>query len=316
MNIVVVGYGSMFQALVKAVLASRHKLVGVFRHENITLPHLKKIYKDKFNPSLDYRFILKHNLNEIKAKSVNSDAFRNFIEQNEVDIIIVGSWSEKFSVQTINTAKKACINVHPSLLPKYRGPNPYIQTILNGETITGVTFHLMDVNYDTGAIIHQKEVNIFPDDTGGLLRSRCCITASKELKFLLSHFETKLKYPVSQNERNATYQNQISLGESILDFTKETSTQIDRRIRALTPWLKCCICYHNEFFTFDSYKIYSKVLNKKPSLIIKKTANTLFIVCKDGRIMGFSNLKIKRPFSRLTTKLYLNNFVKVDTEVS
>ena len=316
MNIVIVGYGNMFQSLIKAVLATKHKLVGVFRQENTTLSPLKKFFKDKYAPSDDYKFILKNKLTEIKANSVNSDEFRAFLKANKVDVVLVGSWHEKFSTQTINVPRKACINVHPSLLPKYRGPNPYFQTIIHGETITGVTFHLMDVNYDTGAILHQKEVNIFPDDTGETLKSRCCTTAGKELKFLLEHFETKLKYPISQNELYATYQPQIHLSDSILDFTKETSEQIDRRIRALKPWLKCNICYKNEFLTFNNYKIYSRVLNKKPSLIVKKTDNTIFIVCKDGRVMGFSGLQLRRPFANLLTKLYLNNIVKVDTEAN
>ncbi len=314
MNIVVVGYGRMFQSLVKAVLASNHNLAGVYRHDNVMLSPFMKFYCDKFSPSNDYKFILKNNLTDIKARSVNSDEFRNFLKINNVDLLIVGSWSEKFSMQTINTPKIACINVHPSLLPKYRGPNPYIMTILNGETITGVTFHLMDVNYDTGAILHQKEVNIFPDDTGASLKARCCIAAQKELQFLLNNFDIKLKKPISQNETQATYYHHVGLSDAILNFEKETSEQINRRIRALNPWLNCFICYKNEFFTFKDYKMYSKILNKKPSTIVKKTANSIYIVCKDGRVMGFANLKIQRPVLKYFTKFYMNNIVKVDTQ--
>ncbi len=316
MNIVIVGYGAMFQALAEAVLASKHNLSGVLRHDNVLFHPFIKYFRDKFRPSNDYNFILRNNLADIKAESVNSDEFRNFLKTNNVDVVITGSWSEKFSVQTINTPKIACINVHPSLLPEYRGPNPYMMTILNGESLTGVTFHLMDADYDTGAILHQKEVDILPDDTGADLKLRCCITAQKELKFLLDNFDIKIKSPKRQNEHLASYYPHINLSESILDFEKETSNQLDRRIRALTPWLKCCICYENEFFTFKDYKIYPEISDKKPSVIVKKTGNSIFIACKDGHVMGFNGLELKRPVLKYFTELYLKNIVKTGNRIS
>ena len=243
MKIVIVGYGEMFRSIISGVLKTQHEIVGVFRQENILYSPLKKFFYDVFRPSDDYNFIKTQQLPEIKAKSVNSPEFIDALKKLKPDIVLVGSWSEKFSVQTINIPKKGCVNVHPALLPQYRGPNPYAQVILNSEDKTGVTFHLMDVNYDTGSILHQKEVPMSFVDTGKSLKHKCCDVARQEVQVLLDSYTEKFKNQISQNEKEATYQCQLSLADSILDFSKETSFEIDRRIRALTPWLNCHICY-------------------------------------------------------------------------
>ncbi len=313
MNIVIVGYGEMLKALITGILTTENNIVGVFRHENVLFSPFKKFFYDIFSPSADYHFIKAHKLYEIKAKSVNSENFRKEIKKLKTDIIIVGSWSEKFSVQTINTPKMACINVHPSLLPKYRGPNPYIQVILNNEKQTGITFHLMDVNYDTGAILYQKEVKILPSENGQSLKLKCCTAAQEEVPILLKNLKGKLKNSVSQNETISSYQHKIELKDCILDFKNDTSEQITRKIRAFYPWLKCFIPYRNQFFSFEKYKIIDKQNNKPSGHIISKGKKSISIVCADNKIIRFTDLKMVIPFSKFITRLYLKKFVKINS---
>lgn len=312
MKIVVVGYGEMLNALVEGISASEHEIVGVFRHENVKLSPFKKFFIDRFSPSKDYNLVRYRNLTDIKAKSVNSSEFRKFLNVNKVDIVFVGSWSEKFSPQTINTPKYGVVNIHPSLLPKYRGPNPYLQVILHGEKETGITFHLMDVNYDTGAILHQKVIPTQISDNGKTLKHRCCNAVKSEIKYLLSDFESRMKYAVSQNENYATYQARIGLKETILNFKDETADETDRRIRALTPWAECFIPYKHEYFSFKNHKILSVPVKQAPATIIGKDGNSLSVVCKDHKVIRFSELKINRMFSKPLTKFFLNNIVKVN----
>ena len=310
MKIVVVGYGEMFRALIVGILKTQNEIVGVFRHENVTLAPLDKKYNDILKPSDDCNFVRIHKLHDIQAKSVNSQEFIDAVKELQADIIITGSWSEKFSAQTINSPKIACINVHPSLLPKYRGPNPYLQTILHNEKKTGITFHLMDINYDTGSILHQAEVDIQPNETGLSLKNKCCNLAIKEVQTLLKDLPQKIKNQQSQNEKDATYYHHISLKESILNFEKETAEETDRRIRALSPWIKCYIAYKNDFFEFDNYKICKEKSRKEPATIVKKKNKSIIVVCKDGSLMKFSSLKSKRPFGKLLSGYYFNKIIK------
>ncbi len=314
MRIVIVGYGEMFQALISGVLKTEHKIVGVFRQENIKYSPIKRFFHDFICPSSDFNFIRALNLKDINAPGVNSPKFINEILKLKTDLIIAGSWGEKFSIQTIKTPSIACINTHPSLLPEFRGPNPYIHVILQDKKESGITFHLMDVNYDTGAILLQKPVVVTNTDTGGSLKLRCCDAAKKGVIELLNDFQNKINNPISQNECAATYQHKIPISESLLDFTKESALEIDRRIRALTPWLNCHICYKNEFLTFKDYKIFGKPSQKPAATIIKKTKNSIFIVCKDGRVIHFKRLSVKRPFPKIYTCFYLKYFIKINSQ--
>lgn len=314
MKIIVVGYGEMLQALISGILLTKHQIVGVFRHENVIYPKLKNMFLDKFKPSYDCLFVENHNLYDIKASSVNSKEFRAEVEKLEADLIIVGSWSEKFSMQTINLPKIGCINVHPSLLPKYRGPNPYVQAILNNEKESGITFHLMDVNYDTGAILHQAKTDISSDETGSTLKLKCCNLAKNEVSFVLDNISSLIKNQISQNEKAATYQHQLRLAESILCFERDSAEETDRRIRALTPWLKCVIPYDNMFFEFDKYKICSRPSAKKPAQIIKIKEDSLYIVCADNKVIEFTGLRLKMFSSKTLTSYYIKKFVKINNK--
>lgn len=315
MKIVIVGYGEMFDSLIAGILASEHQIVGVFRHENVIYSPLKRFIYDNLFPSANKLFIKSLGLYDIKSKSVNCNKFRKEIKKLDADIILVGSWSEKFTLETICSPKVACINVHPSLLPKYRGPNPYIQVILNNEKKSGITFHLMNEYFDKGAILYQEQTDISDEETGYSLKLKCCELARKEVVNLLNSYREKIQIPLIQNEKDSSYQSHISLKDSILDFEQENSSEIARRIRALTPWMDCHIAYKDEFFTFKKYKICSEISKLSPSTIIKKSKNSISIVCKDNRVIEFSGLKLKRPVLNLFTKFYIKYIVKINSKV-
>ena len=315
MKVFIVGYGEMLKALVYGVLNSGCDIAGVFRHDNVIMSPFKRFLFDVFLPSEDCIFVKTLKLPEIYAKSVNSLKFRKLLKQINPDVIIVGSWSEKLLSETINLPKIACINVHPALLPKYRGPNPYIQTILADEKYSGVTFHLVNLNYDSGKILHQAQIPIDVNETGQTLKHKCCNLAEKEVKILLENLPDKLESAQIQDERLASYQKQISISESVLNFKEETSSQISRRIRAFYPWLSCHISYKNEFFEFKEFKILGNS-ELEPSTIAEKTCDSLSIVCKDLKIIQFSGLKLKRSFINIFSKIYIKYFVKINSKVN
>ena len=158
LRVVIIGYGEMFTNLIAGALDANCNIVGVLRKEMVKFNPLVRKFKDTFCPSLDYNYIQSYNLPEIHASSVNSKEFKKALLKLNPDIILVGSWCERISKEIYNLPKIATINAHPSLLPKYRGPNPYFWVIRNQEQTTGVSFHLVDDDYDTGAILAQEEI--------------------------------------------------------------------------------------------------------------------------------------------------------------
>ena len=177
LKVVIIGYGEMFTNAVAGTLDSGSKIVGVFRHDRVKYPRFIRWIKDRINPDIDYSYIKSYKLHEIKATSANSDSFRRQLLKLNPDIMIVASWSEKLEKATYDMPKTATINIHPSLLPKYRGPNPYFWVIKNREPKSGVTLHLVDGGLDTGAILDSREVDVLPTDTGKELKSKTALKA-------------------------------------------------------------------------------------------------------------------------------------------
>ncbi len=242
LRVVIIGYGEMFTNLIAGTLDANCEIVGVFRKEMIKYPPLLRKLKDIFNPSFEHNYIKSYNLPEIEARSVNSEEFKRKLLKLNPDIILVGSWGEKFSKEIYNLPRIAAINAHPSLLPQYRGPNPYFWTIRNREQVSGITFHLIDDGFDTGAILAQEEIKIFPSDTGKSLKERTVLTARGVVCELLSGLSEDIIIPLQQREDRASY---FSHPEDLgLDFTK-SAEENHALIRACHPWCSAYF-YHND----------------------------------------------------------------------
>ena len=205
LKVVIIGYGEMFTNLIAATLDANCKIVGVLRKETVKYHPIVKNLKDILNPSQDYNYIKSYNIPEINARSANSPEFRKQLLKLNPDIILVGSWGEKIEKATYDIPKIATINAHPSLLPKYRGPNPYFWTIRNMENSSGVTFHLLDNGYDTGAILAQEEIKIYPSDTGESLKKRTVLTARGVACELLKALKEDIIIPLQQREDKSSY---------------------------------------------------------------------------------------------------------------
>ena len=196
MKIVILGKGTMLANLIQGALDAGVEIAGVFRYERTVFSPLKLFFYDFFTTSPDLTLIKQHKLHEIKCRSANSEAFRRELLRLNADVMFVGTWHEKIKKSVYDMPVIATINVHPSLLPAYRGPNPYLQTIKHLEKQSGVTFHLMDENFDKGAILSQKEIEIFPGDTGKELKD-FLIQEYKEVNFvdLGTNTDESVDYP-------------------------------------------------------------------------------------------------------------------------
>ena len=312
MKVVILGNGIMLANLILGARAAGADIVGVFRYD-YTKEHygLKMLIKDFFKPAPEVTVINEFKLHQIRMSSANSEIFQKLLISLNPDLMIVGTWGEKICSKTYNIPKIATVNVHPSLLPKYRGPNPYMQTILHGETYSGVTIHLMNDNFDSGAILKQEKIRIFDTDTSKELKERTVRAARDLITELITDLNKKILMPINQDERYASYFPNITGDEKMLDFSIQTSLEISRTIRALHPFLPCYITYEDKFFIVDpySFKILGKT-TKKPNSIIEKDSETLSltIVCADGVSVRFSNLKL---YKSKKAKQYIKQKVKL-----
>lgn len=315
MKIVILGAGQMLTNLIAGCLDSGANIVGVFRYDKVRLPLVDSFLVDMFNPSKEYSYIKSYKLYEIKAKSANSVEFKKEILKLNPDIILVGTWGEKIKKPIINLPKIATINVHPSLLPKYRGPNPYLQTIKHLEQESGVTFHLMDEKYDTGAILLQKHVEIKVDDTGKELRQRIVAAAREGVCELVTKLDNEIIILVKQDENKASYFKQIEENEVMLDFSRP-AREVSAHIRAFHPWTNCFFEQGSRFFIPDPYSI--KILdnevepNLKPGAVVSKSHkdNSITIVCGDLKLIKLANLSLYPRLAKFLTSFCIKYFIK------
>lgn len=307
LRVVVIGYGEMFTNLIAATLDANCEIVGILRKDTIKYPKFIKKIKDIINPTLEYSYIKSYNLPEIEAKGVNTEEFRAALLKLNPDIVLVGSWGEKFSKQTYDIPKIATINAHPSLLPKYRGPNPYFWVIRNQEQISGVTFHLMDENYDTGAILAQEEVKIYPSDTGKTLKERTVLTARGVACELLKDLSEDVIIPLQQREDKATY---YSYPEGLeLDFSK-SAEENSAIIRASYPWEETYFYHKITALTPNPNKISIEKNNSKYTehgtiVDFDIKTKTVRVLCGNNKILALNDINLYKRQDRPFTKNYM-----------
>lgn len=267
----------MMAALINGVIDNGHEVVGVIRADRVKYNRFTLFLKDIFAPSKDLSYIKSKNLYEIKANSVNSEKFKKEVIKSGADIILVGSWSEKFLIETIELTKYGVINVHPSLLPKHRGANPYFWQIYSGDTKAGVTFHYMDEKLDSGEILMQGSFDIQPYMTGGVLKTKTCKVAEVMVGSLLSDLEENIVIPVKQDETKATY-DKWTEDLRVVDFNLEPPLAIHNKIRGLRPFIYPVVTYNG-----ITYKIKHSELIIEENLEkgVRKENKNLFARYKD-----------------------------------
>lgn len=311
MRVVVLGKGLMLANIILGVKDAGGDIVGAFRYEQTCNSRLKLFFEDFFKPAPEVTLINKLKLNQIRFNSANSELFRELLIRLNVDLVIIGTWKEKIEPQTYNIPKIATLNVHPSLLPKYRGPNPYLQTILHDEKFSGVTIHLVNERYDAGAILKQSKIRIYENDTSKELRDRTIKQARGLVSEVIRDLNSKILTPVNQDEKQASYFPNITGEEMMLDFTVQTSDEISRTIRALHPFLPCYITHNNKYFRVNPYNFrILDISNGSPGDFIAKNYKnaSVTVVCKDNKAICFSDLTL---YKSKNVKGYIKNFVKV-----
>lgn len=318
MRIVILGYGPMLTNLIAGCSDAGSEIVGVFRYDKVRYPLFDRLLVDLFNPSKEYNYIRSHKLYEINARSANSVEFKKEILKLNPDIILVGTWGEKLKKSIIDLPKFGTINVHPALLPKYRGPNPYLQAIWHMEAQTGVTFHLMDEKYDSGPILQQNLIEIKPTDTGDELRQKAALKAREGICELLNRLEEDIIIPLVQDEKRASYYPQISEDDVMLDFSKP-AVEVSAHIRAFHPWFKCYFRHKDEFFYPNPYKL--EILENNTAMtapgtevgtIIDKSSRELSItvLCGDNKLLKMDGVRLYGFFNKFLTRFYIKNKVK------
>lgn len=137
--------------------------------------------------------------------SINSDSFLKCLESMRPDLILIAGWPEILRKRIIGMPRLGCINCHPSLLPKYRGPDPFYWVLSRNERETGATYHYVDTRIDSGDILAQAKVPILPGETEAALAQKCGKAAASLLPDLLDNLLHGKVRPLKQDEEKSSY---------------------------------------------------------------------------------------------------------------
>ena len=153
-------------------------------------------------------------------------------------LMVVAAFGQILPPEILALPKFGCLNVHPSLLPRYRGASPIATAILQGDEITGVTIMLLDVGLDSGPILSQREVSISADDTTGSLAVKLAQAGAQLLMETLPLWIDVRIQAQPQEESRASYSKVITKGDGEMDW-RLPALDLWRRVRAFDPWPGC-----------------------------------------------------------------------------
>lgn len=178
---------------------------------------------------------LSHGIEVFQPKRVRDAENIEYLRNYMPDIIIVAAFGQILPKEILEMPKYGCVNVHASLLPKYRGAAPIQWAVINGDKVSGVTTMRMDTGLDTGDMIEKSEVTLADDETGGSLFERLAKEGAKLCVHTMSLIEEGTAVYTKQKEQDATHVGMISKQMGNIDW-KQPGDGIERLIRGLNPW--------------------------------------------------------------------------------
>jgi len=170
-----------------------------------------------------------------QPESVRHREARERLEGERADLYVVAAYGEMLPRSVLCLPRAGAINVHPSLLPKYRGASPVQAAILNGDRETGVTFILMTERMDAGPMIGQYATQIGEAETAGELSARLAALAAGTLPSILDRYLRGELTPIPQDETRATYTRPLTKEDGRIDW-RRSAVEIERLVRAMQPW--------------------------------------------------------------------------------
>ena len=230
MRLVFMGTPEFAVTALKQIVDAGHEVVSVY-----TQPDKPKGRSGKPAPSPVKQFAVDKNIPVLQPVKLREAENAEQLRSLAPDMIVVAAYGQILSEEILNIPRLGCVNIHASLLPKYRGAAPIERSILDGEAKTGVTTMMMAKGLDTGDILEQAETEILPTDTGESLTERLAEMGGELILSTMEKLEKSELTPIPQKDEDSTYAQMLNKEMGLLDFSRPAA-ELERTIRALIPW--------------------------------------------------------------------------------
>jgi len=261
------------------LIKNNYKVVGVVTQPDKPVGRSSKLI---FPPVKEVA--LENNITVYQPEKVKNNEFIDLLKGIEPDLIVVVAFGQILPKSILDIPKLGCINVHGSILPKYRGAAPIQWAIINGEKITGVTTMYMDVGMDTGDMILKKEIKILKDDTSEVLFKKVSNIGAEALIETIKLIEKGNVLRIPQDNSSATYAPMLKKESGIIDWTK-SANEIVNFIRGTYPWPGSYSYYNGNRMKIFNIEYENSNFDAKIGQIVEVTKDSIIVQCGKGSVL-------------------------------
>lgn len=285
-----------------AVAKSRHTLVGV-----LTQPDRPKGRGRQIAASPVKLAAAANGLPTSQPLTLKNETDREALTAWQPDVLVVVAYGLILPKAVLDLPRLGCVNIHASLLPRWRGAAPIQRAILAGDSQTGVSIMRMDVGLDTGAVFLERAVPINAEDTGGSLHDRLAADGSTALMEVLDQLAVGAAQSTPQREDGVTYATKIDKSEAVIDW-KHDAADIWRKVRAFNPWPVAETRLYGEQLRIYAAHVDAAGGGAVPGTITDIRDNSIRVACGRG---GLALTEVQRPGRRPVAARDLINSVEL-----
>lgn len=297
MNVVFMGTPDLAVTVLDAIVQSSHNVTAVVTREDKQKGRGKELSMPPVKA-----YALEHDIPVFQPVKIKTEEAVATLRSFDADIYVVAAYGQILSEEILSIPKKGCVNVHTSLLPKYRGSSPIQWAIIEGETQTGVTVMQMDAGMDTGDILFTQKVAIDPKETGGSLHDKLADTGAALIVKALDEIEKGNVNPVKQDSAQATYTKMLDKGMGNIRF-EAGSARIERMIRALNPWPSTYTYLHGKILKIWAAEVFPEKSTEAPGTVIRVDGSAFFVKTGDG-VLKITEVQLEGK-KRMSVKVFL-----------
>ena len=276
MKVVFMGTPDFAVGTLEAIIEAGHEVLLV-----VTQPDKPKGRSGALQFTPVKECALAHGIEVFQPVKIRLEENVEFLRKYDADIFVVAAFGQILPKSILEMPKHGCINVHASLLPKYRGAAPIQWAVINGDSVTGVTIQQMDIGVDTGDIIVTKELAISDDETGGGLFDKLAVVGAEACLEAMEQIANGTATRTPQNHDEATHVSMISKEFGVIDWNK-SAVEIERLIRGLNPWPSAYTKLDGKTFKIWKAAVCAENTDKKPGTIVAVEKNTLKVQTGEG----------------------------------
>jgi methionyl-tRNA formyltransferase len=289
MRIVFIGTGEIGVPALQALLNSEHEVVAV-----VTQPDKRVGREQRIEPPPIKKKIAKTRIPILQPARIKDQQATEEIRDFAPDVIVVVAYGQILPRDVLEIPCLACLNLHASLLPRWRGAAPIQAAIAAGDCEMGITAMYMDEGLDTGDILLQRRVEILPNDTGGSLHDRLAEIAPEALLESLRLLSAGNAPRIAQDNARATYATKLKREHGLIDWS-ESAEAIERKIRAYNPWPGAFMKVDRQNLKIFSASVVD--LNGQPGEVLRSDEDLVVATGKDALSLAEVQLEGKRRMS-------------------